>query len=172
MGRDGEDPEKCWRRQVWEASLQQMRGLAGAVVCAMRHLGSGFPSGHALLEGVEVDIKAVCSQDLKKMPKKSGKKQPAGMRWATKHECGELEDGVWVEPLKLLLPRIICRTWTTKDVTPAWKLTVEGDWTQKQCMTFVLQTKRCATVLRKQCQGCDKDERTVKHRLYLHPSLR
>ena len=76
MERWDEDLEKCWRKQVWKtASWKQVRGPAGAVVCATRDSGIGFPSWHALLfeEGVIVDVKAVCPQDVKNMVKRLAK---------------------------------------------------------------------------------------------------
>ena len=73
------------------------------MVCENRDLGIGFPSCPALLfeEGVIVDMNVVRPQDVK-TTLRSPAKAVAGKRWATKHECAELEDGVWVEPLKAL----------------------------------------------------------------------
>ena len=72
MGRCDEDLEKRWRKKVWKTvRWKQVRGPAGAVVCATRDSGIGFPSWHALLfeEGVIVDVKAVFPQDGKNMAK-------------------------------------------------------------------------------------------------------
>ena len=83
-------------------------------------------------EGVIVDMKVVCPQDVKKMLKGPAK-EVDGKRWATKHECEEFQKRrCGKEPLKALLARTINPKWTTKHAIDAKKPIVEEGSTQKR----------------------------------------
>ena len=134
MGRWDEYFETCWRRQVWApASWKEFRGPAEAVVCETRDPGIRFPSWHVHLfeDGIIVDMKVACAQDVKKMLRRQAK-EVVGKRWATKHEYEELTDGVWVEPLQALPIRKTNQKMTAKHVNVARKLIVEGGCTQQR----------------------------------------
>ena len=75
-------------------------------------------------------------------------------RWATKHECEELTDGVWVEPLQALPIRKTSQKRTAKHVR---KLIVEGGCTQQTLYDFGWSDE-------KMCKGCEREEGPEKHK--------
>ena len=115
------------------ASWKEVRGPAEAVVCETRDPGIRFPSWHVHLfeDGIIVDMKVACAQDVKKMLRRQAK-EVVEKRWATKHEYEELTDGVWVEPLQALPIRKTNQKRTAKHVNVARKLIVEGGCTQQR----------------------------------------
>ena len=180
MRRWGEDLEKCWRRQVWEVtSWKGEREQAGAVVWETRDLGTGFTSWHALLieASVIVHMKVLNTPDAKKMMRHQTK-EVAGKRWATKHECEQLKDGVCflAESNCIHITTVLCDRTSfylekkksgqilralpkrTTHLDQAWSC-VEGGWTQKKSHDIGWAD----TIM---CKGCDEEEGTGMHRLY------
>ena len=47
-------------------------------------------------------------------------------KWAAKHECEELKEGVWLEPIQAMLRRKTNEAWTDKHRIVMRKLVVEG----------------------------------------------
>ena len=85
-------------------------------------------------------------------------------KWAAKHECDELKEGVWLQPISALLRRKATEGWTDKHRNVMRKLAVEGGWVQKKlCDTGWSDVKKCG--------GCKKEE-TEKHGLCHCPSWR
>ena len=84
-------------------------------------------------------------------------------RWAAKHECEELKEGVWLEPIQAMLRRKTNEPWTDNHRNVMRKLVVEGGGCRKDCATLSHEKK---------CRGFNKEEGTEKHRLYHCPSWR
>ena len=53
-------------------------------------------------------------------------------KWAAKHECEELKEGVWLEPIQAVLRSKTNEAWTDKHRYVMRKLVVEGRWVQKR----------------------------------------
>ena len=53
-------------------------------------------------------------------------------KWAAKHECEELKEGVWLEPIQAMLRRKTNETWIDKHRNVMRKLVVKGGWVQKK----------------------------------------
>ena len=71
-------------------------------------------------------MRLVCPQDVKKMLLKQ-----AGIywkKWAATHECVELKEGVWLEPIQASLRRNTNEAWTDKHRNVLRNLVVEGGW--------------------------------------------
>ena len=99
------EQQKAWWKQIFEVQIwRQVRGLAGAVMCETRDLGTQWPKWHTVpFEGqVAVDMRVVCPQDVKHMLLKQAR-MVCRKRWAAKHECEELKEGVWLELTRALL---------------------------------------------------------------------
>ena len=77
-------------------------GPTGVVTCETRDLGIKWPPWHTMLfEGqvtVEKEI-GVCPAGPKHMLLKQ-EKMDQWKRWAAKHECEELKDGAWLQPIQ------------------------------------------------------------------------
>ena len=100
MGRWRREQEKVWRKQNFDVQRwKQVRGSADTVMCETRDLGIQWPLWCTLLFEVQVavDMRLVCPQDVKKMLLKLAR-MACWKKWAAKHECGELKEGVWLEP--------------------------------------------------------------------------
>ena len=65
-------------------------------------------------------------------------------KWAARHECEGLKEGVWLEPIQAMLRRKSNETWTNEHRHVTSKLVVEGgSWSDE-----------------KRCRGCNKEEGT------------
>ena len=111
-------------------------------MCETRHLGIQWPAvAHFCCEGqVAVDRRLVCPQDVKKMLLKQARRWSIA-RDGHKHECEELKEGVWLEPIQAMLRR---KTQPNRGQTITAhvmrKLVVEGGWVQKRsCDTSEMQ---------------------------------
>ena len=60
---------------------------------------------------VAVDMRVVCPHDVSKMPLTRAR-MVCGKRWAAKHECEELKDGVLLEPVQAVLRTKTNELWT------------------------------------------------------------
>ena len=102
-------------------------------MCETRDLGIKWPHWHALIfEGeARIDMRYVCPKDVKKMLV-----QQAGSlcwkKWAAKHECEELKEGIWLEPALALLRKKTKEEWTEKHRIVARNIFMEGGWVQKR----------------------------------------
>ena len=88
--------------------------------------------------------------------------QQARKKWAAKHECEELKEGIWLEPALALLRKKTNEEWTEEHRKVARKLVLEGGWVQKKVFDIGWSDER-------ECQACHKEEGTAKHRLYRCP---
>ena len=79
-------------------------------------------------------------------------------KWATKRECEELKDGVWLEPIQAMLRRMTTDVWTEKHRNVTRKVVVGGGWVQKRLHVV-------GWSIEKKCRGCNKEEGTERHRL-------
>ena len=68
-----------------------------------RYLGVKWPQRHNLMfdEKTIVDMWEVCLQDVTKMFIQRGREVQC-KEWAAKHECEELKEGVWIEPMLMM----------------------------------------------------------------------
>ena len=83
-------------------------------------------------------------------------------KWAAKHGCEELKEEAWLEPGLALLRKKVKENWTEKHRNVARKIFLEGCWTQKR-----LADTGWSDI--SQCQACQMEEGTEKHRLYHCP---
>ena len=83
-------------------------------------------------------------------------------KWAAKHEQEELQEGAWIDPAPVLLRRNAKGVWTGRHRNEARKIFLEGGWTQKRLFDFGWSDIS-------QCQACQMEEGTEKHRLYRCP---
>ena len=83
-------------------------------------------------------------------------------KWAAKHEYEELKEGAWLEPGLTLLRKKVKENWTEKHRNVAWKIFLEGGWTQKRLFDIGWSDVS-------QCQACQMEEGTEKHRLHHYP---
>ena len=67
----------------------------------------------------------VCPHDVKKMLVKQAQ-MVYWKKWAAKHECEELNEGVWLEPFQALLQSKTNEAWTDMHRNVTSKLVVEG----------------------------------------------
>ena len=79
-------------------------------------------------------------------------------KWAAHHGYEESEEGAWLEPGFALLRQKVKENWTEKHRTVARKIFLAGGWTQKRL--FDVDSSDIS-----QCQACQKEEGTEKHRL-------
>ena len=81
-------------------------------------LGIQCQQWHTLMfEGqVALDMRVVCPQDVKKMLVQRAR-MVCWKRWAAKHECEGLKDGVWLEPIQPVLRRKTNEVWKDKAPT-------------------------------------------------------
>ena len=83
-------------------------------------------------------------------------------KWAAKHEYEELKEGAWLEPGRALLREKVKENWTEKHRNVARKIFLEGVWRQQRLFDIGWSDVS-------QCQACQKEEGTGKHRLYHCP---
>ena len=60
-----------------------------------------------------MDVRVVCSQDVKKMLLRQAR-MVHWKRWAAEHKCEKLKDAAWLESVKALLRRETNDLWTDK----------------------------------------------------------
>ena len=101
-------------------------------------------------------MRYVCPKDVKKMLVQRARSEN-WKKWAAKHEHEELKEGVWLEPALALLRKKVKENWTEKHGNVARKIFLEGGWTQKRPFDMG------------QCQACQLEEGTERHRLYHCP---
>ena len=103
-------------------------------------------------------MRYVCPQDVKK---DAGTEDPISVRkkWATKHEYEEFKAGSWLGPGLALVRKKEKGDWTEKHRNVARKIFLGGCWTQKR--SFDIGWSDIS-----QCQACQREEGTEKHRLY------
>ena len=68
-GKWSHEQKEAWMRQIREVQTwKQVRGLAGAVMCETRDLGTRWPHWHTLMFSDErqIDMRLVCPNDVKK----------------------------------------------------------------------------------------------------------
>ena len=83
-------------------------------------------------------------------------------KWAANYEYEELKEGAWLEPGPPLLRKKVKEIWTEKHRNVARKIFLEGGWTQKRLFDVGWSGVT-------QCQACQVEEGTEKHRLYHCP---
>ena len=83
-------------------------------------------------------------------------------KWAAKHECEELKEGIWLDPALALVRKKTKEDRIEKHRNAARKIFLEGGWTQKRLFDIDWSDTS-------QCQACKKEEGTEKHRLYHCP---
>ena len=81
---------------------------------------------------------------------------------AAKHAHEELKEGAWLEPALALLRKKAKGDWTEKHRNVARKIFLEGGWTHKRLLDSGWSDVN-------QCQACQLEEGTEKHRLYHCP---
>ena len=101
-------------------------------MCETRDLGIKWPHWYSLLfEGqVAVDMRVVCPQDVKHVPKRG--RMVYWKRWAALHESEELNEAVWLEPIEAMLRITTNEVWTDRHANVTRKLVVERGWLQKR----------------------------------------
>ena len=70
-----------------------------------------------------VDMRVFCPQDVKKMLPKQAR-IVYWTTWAIKHGCEEFKEGVWLEPVRAMLPRKTCEPLTDEHLKVVRKLVV------------------------------------------------
>ena len=109
----------------------------------------------------KIEMRFVCPKDVKKMLVQTAR-SVYWKKWAAKHEHEELKEGAWLEPGLALLRKKVRENWTDKHRNVSRKIFLEGGRTQKR----LFDIDRSDTI---QCQACQKEEGTEKHRLYHCP---
>ena len=105
-----------------------------------------------------IDMRYVCPKDVKNILVQRAR-PVSWKKWAAKHEQEEPKEGAWVEPAPALLRKTAKGGWTEKHRNVARKIFLEGGWTQKRL--FGVGRSDVS-----QCQACQVEEGTEKHRLY------
>ena len=103
----------------------------------------------------------VCPKDVKNMLGQRAR-SVYWKKWAAKHEQEELKEGSWLEPGLALLRRKVKENWAEKHRNVARKIVLEGGWTQQRLFDIGWSDVR-------QCQACQLEEGTERHRLYHCP---
>ena len=106
---------------------------------------------------ITIDMRIVSSKDVRKMLVHRAR-SVYWKKWAAKHEFEELKEGTWLEPGLALLQKKVKENWTEKHRNVARKMFLEGGWTQKRLFDVRSDVS--------QCQACQMEEGTAKHRLY------
>ena len=103
-------------------------GPARAVMRETRDLGIKWPRTLTFEGQVQVDMRYVCPQDVKKMLMKQAR-STYWRKWCSEaHEYEELKESIWLEPALALLRRTTKDEWTDKHRHVARKLVLEGGW--------------------------------------------
>ena len=146
------------KRSVQEVQTRnQVRGLAGAVVCETLDLGIKWPYWHTLVfsDEIKTDMRYVCSKDGKKMLVQRSRSMYR-KKWAAKHEQEELKEGARIDPAPVLLRKKAKGAWTERHRNVARKIFLEGGWTQKRQLDVGWSDIS-------QCEACQTEEGTEKH---------
>ena len=109
-----------------------------------------------------VDMREVCPQDVRKLWIQRTK-EVQWKKWAAKHECEELKEGVWIDPVPVMQDRKWSATRTSKHRNGMRKLGIEGGWVQKKLENIGWSDEKMS-------RGCEKC--TEKHRFYRCPGWR
>ena len=138
----------------------QVRGPAGAVTCETRDLGFKWPQWHTLMfsQEIETDMRL---KDVEKMLVQRAR-SVYWKKWAAKHEYEELKERAWLEPGPSLLRQKVKENWTDKHRNVDRRIFSEGGWTQKRLFDIGRSDVS-------QCQACQTEEGTEKHRLHHCP---
>ena len=99
----------------------------------------------------------VCPRDVEKMLVQRAR-SVYWKKWAAKHKQEELKEGAWIEPALALLRKKAKGVWTEKHLNVARIIFLEGGCTQKR--RFDIGWSGVS-----QCQACQMEEGTEKHRL-------
>ena len=102
-------------------------------------------------------MRFVCPKDVKKMLVQRAR-SVYWKKWAAKHECERLKEGAWLETGLHLLRKKVGVDWTEKHHNVARKIFLEGGWAQKRLLDIDWSDTS-------QCQACQMEEGTEKHRL-------
>ena len=94
-------------------------------------------------------MRVVCPPDVKNMVLLKQARAVNWKKWAAKHECEELKEGVWLELIQAMLRPKTNEAWTDKHRNVTRKLVVEGGWLQKRLSDIGWSDK-------KRCRGCNK----------------
>ena len=164
-GKWSHEQKEAWVRQLREVQTwKQVGGRAGAVVCETRDLGMKWPYRHTLafIDETRIDLRFVCPKDVRKMLVQRARSE----NWkksAAKHEHDELKDGAQLEPGPALFRKKVKEKWIEKHPNVARKIFLEGGCTPKRLFDIVGWSDVS------QCQACQMEEGTEKHRLYHCP---
>ena len=133
--------------------VSRRRGPKGAVMFETRDLGTHWPQWCTLLfEGrAAVDMRVVCPQDVKSMLLKQAR-MVYWKRWAAKHECEEMKEGVCLKPIQAVQRRKTNESPTDKQRNVMRKLVVEEDWVQQVIYDTGWSDE-------KKCRGCDNEKK-------------
>ena len=120
-------------------------------------------SGDTLVfrDETKIGMRHVCPRNVKKMLVQRAR-SVYWKKWAAKYKQEELKDGGWLEPALALLRKKAKENWTDKHRHVARKIFLEGGWTQKRLFGIGWTDLS-------QCQACQIEEGTEKHRLYHCP---
>ena len=126
-------------------------------------VSNGRIGTHTLVfsDETKIDMTYVCPRDVKNMLVLWAR-SVYWKKWAAKHEQEELKVGAWIEPALALLRKKAKGAWTEKHRNVARKIFLEGGWTQKRLIDIDRSDVS-------QCQACQMEEGTEKHRLYHCP---
>ena len=126
-------------------------------MCETRDLGIRWPQWHTLMfsDELKIDMRLVCPKDVKKMLIQRSR-SVYWKQWAAKHGYEELKEGTW------LVAKESEGNWTAKHRNVARKIFFEFGWTQKRLFDVGWSDIS-------QCQACQKEKGTEKHRLYHCP---
>ena len=130
-------------RQIQEVQTwRQVRGLAGAVMCETRDLGTKWPHWHTLIfsDETRIDTKFVCPRDVKKMLVQRAR-SVYRKKWAAKHEYEEVKEGVWLEPAPALSRKKVREEWTEKHRNVARKIFLEGGGRKRDFSILACRTQ-------------------------------
>ena len=108
-------------------------------------------------------MREVCPQDAKKLIQRT--KEVQWKKWAAKHECEELKEGVRIDPVPVMQERKWSVTRTSKHRNGMRKLVIEGGWAQTRLDNIGWSDEKMS-------RGCGRKDCTEKHRLYRCPGWR
>ena len=107
------------------------------------------------------DMRYVCPRDAEKMLVQRAR-SVNWKKWAAEHQQEKLKEGAWIDPAPVLLRKKAKGVWTEKHRIVARKIFLEGGRTQKRLFDVGWSDVS-------QCQSCQMEDGTEKHRLYYCP---
>ena len=107
---------------------------------------------HEFLRRQKIDVRCVCPKDVKKMLLQQAR-TVYWKKWAAKHECEELKEGIWLEPAPALLREKTKEEWTEKHRNAARQLVLEGGWVQKRLGRMRVSAKPVTRRKTRKCTG-------------------